>query len=109
MLNRSEICNTSPSRTYVAVCVTILSAHFYFRKFSLPEGFVNNDGEAFTYFRTHLNSLARCVGCIPFEHYSDFQDQEEINFANDKEAKLLLLESELTRCKKELSNQKKKA
>lgn len=91
----------SPTRTYVAICYTLDFDGHYFRKFGLPpygnvqggadvnglwmEGsftplYENTCKQASWYF-THVLNLQACVECcIPYEQYTDIQDQELINY-----------------------------
>ena len=73
----------SPSRTYVAMCMsqegkgTDDAPYFYrpkFRKFTLPEldDLENNSDIAAWYFLNRLDAVAAVWGVFPVEHYQDY-------------------------------------
>ena len=65
----------SPSRTYVAMCNTASFKHFYFKKFTLPDGEENTTNHACWYFLNRLNLMACVEMCMPYEDYVNFTDQ----------------------------------
>ena len=65
----------SPTRTYVAMCVSSNFNGYYFKKFTLPEAehgqtFENNAEVASWYFLNILDGFACIEGCLTFEDYS---------------------------------------
>lgn len=89
---------SSPTRTYVAICVKTNFDGYYFRKFVLPkgvlEGFKNADGSyqlgsysrlmantstnAVWYFLNELNHIAYVSDVCAWEDYSDLRDEDQL-------------------------------
>lgn len=70
---------SSPTRTYVAMCVRANFNGYYFRKFTLPEmdecrNYANNADTAAWYFLNVLDGVACIEGCLPFEDFANVKD-----------------------------------
>lgn len=120
-LNEDQKKQVSPSRTYVAICNNSNFDGFYFRKFTLPMGYLaegwetegkgtgtwsegsgswickNNADYAAWYFLNVLNSVACIERCITFEDYSNLTDQDEKNAEACEEIEKYILERESAR------------
>jgi uncharacterized protein (DUF427 family) len=66
--------SVSPSRTYVALCTNSNFKGYHFKKFSLPEGFINDSRNAAWYFLNRLDLFSHIQGCLSFENYSDIEE-----------------------------------
>jgi len=64
----------SPSRRYVAVCVS-MKGGYYFRSFTLPmDHEINNSEEAGWYFLNRLDHTAFIQGCFTWEDFSNLKE-----------------------------------
>lgn len=64
----------SPSRTYVAVCISMTGGYF-FRKFKIPiDHDINNSEEASWYFLNKLDYTSMIQGCFTFEDFSNLKE-----------------------------------
>ena len=73
MLGKSEEIS-SPSRTYVALCINGNFRGYYFRKFTLPADAKNNAVFASWYFLNRLDAVACIEGTMPYEDYLNIKD-----------------------------------
>lgn len=76
--------STSPSRTYVAMCLKSNFDGYYFRKFTLPQyddpavvglGYQQTSEFASWWFLNRLNVVACIEGCIAFEDFQKLDDE----------------------------------
>jgi hypothetical protein len=64
---------SSPSRMYVVMCNKTNFDGYYFRRFTLPEVYVNDCAAACRYFLGE--DISACVqACFPIEQYNDINE-----------------------------------
>jgi len=69
-----SIITESPTRTYVAIC---FFKKYYFRKFILPEEYINNSEMAAWYFLNRIDVFSAIEHVITFEDYSNLVEVAE--------------------------------
>lgn len=68
--------SVSESRTYVALSLK-LSGGYFFTKFVLPEGQINDSTNAARWFQHHKEKIMFVQGCVTFEDYSQLEEMTD--------------------------------